>query len=159
MSAAPVGFPRPVLIAVGGMLALVVGVAALGRSRGASTEIPASTAVATRDLRFSDRADGAVVITEAPSDRLVSVVTGQAGFLRATMRGLAQERMRGEADGRPPFRLTQWADGRLTLDDPVTRRHVELEAFGETNEAVFASLLTAGPPAVASLPAADGAKP
>ncbi len=29
-----------------------------------------------------------------------------------------------------PFHLSAWRDGRLTLDDPATGRHVELEAFG-----------------------------
>ena len=33
------------------------------------------------------------------------------------------------------------ADGRLTLEDPTTHRTVELEAFGQTNEEVFAGLL------------------
>ncbi len=32
-----------------------------------------------------------------------------------------------------PFRLTRWSDGRLSLDDPATDRHVDLEAFGPTN--------------------------
>jgi hypothetical protein len=31
----------------------------------------------------------------------------------------------------------------LTLDDPATGRHIELEAFGSTNTAVFGRLLTA----------------
>ena len=65
------------------------------------------------------------------------------GFLRATMRGLARQRLRQDADREVPFRLTEWADGRLTLEDPTTGRRVEMEAFGITNEEVFAGLLTA----------------
>ena len=42
-----------------------------------------------------------------------------------------------------PFRLSAWSDGRLTLDDPATARHIELQAFGSTNTEVFAQLLTA----------------
>ena len=68
------------------------------------------------------------------------------GFLRATMRGLARQRIRQDADKEVPFRLTEWADGRLTLEDPTTGRRVEMEAFGITNEQVFANLLTAKAP-------------
>ncbi len=42
-----------------------------------------------------------------------------------------------------PFRLIAWSDGRLTLDDLATKRHIELEAFGPTNERVFAEFLSA----------------
>ena len=61
------------------------------------------------------------------------------------MRGLARQRIRQDADKAIPFRLTEWADGRLTLEDPTTGRRVEMEAFGITNEQVFANLLTAKP--------------
>ena len=39
--------------------------------------------------------------------------------------------------------MTGYADGRLTLDDPATKRHIELEAFGSTNALAFAKILTA----------------
>ena len=58
------------------------------------------------------------------------------------MRGLARQRLRQDADRDVPFRLTGWADGRLTLEDPTTGRRIEMEAFGITNEEVFAHLLT-----------------
>ena len=61
------------------------------------------------------------------------------GFLRGTMRGLARQRVRQDADRDIPFRLTEWADGRLTLEDPTTGRMVEMEAFGSTNEDAFAA--------------------
>jgi putative photosynthetic complex assembly protein len=74
----------------------------------------------------------------------ISVIApGTNGFLRATMRGLARQRLREDEGADTPFRLTEWADGRLTLEDPATGRRIEMEAFGETNEAVFARLLTA----------------
>jgi putative photosynthetic complex assembly protein len=49
--------------------------------------------------------------------------------------------MEGDLD--TPFRLTDWTDGRLTLEDRSTGRSVELRAFGATNAAAFARLLTA----------------
>ena len=57
------------------------------------------------------------------------------------MRGLASERKHEDIGDAVPFRLTEWADGRLTLEDPTTHRTIELEAFGRTNEEVFARML------------------
>ena len=45
-----------------------------------------------------------------------------------------------------PFTLTRWADGRLSLDDPTTTRHIDLEVFGPTNTAVFSNLMMATTP-------------
>ena len=87
--------------------------------------------------------DGGVTVRDARVDQRVAIIEpGTNGFLRATVRGLAQERMREEPAPGPPFRLTAWADGRLTLEDPTTGRTVEMEAFGKTNAEAFAQLLT-----------------
>jgi putative photosynthetic complex assembly protein len=69
------------------------------------------------------------------------VAPGTNGFLRATLRGLATERKRESQGAEVPFRLTAFADGRLTLLDPVTGRLVDLGAFGRTNEDAFAHLM------------------
>ena len=99
-----------------------------------------------RDLRFDDRADGGVVITEWPAGDVVAVLPpGTNGFVRGVMRGLARDRRAREIGSEPPFRLTHWSDGRLTLDDPSTGRRIDLDAFGPTNTAVFARLMGAGP--------------
>lgn len=143
-STAGAPFPRTILFVVGGMLAMVIGVAELGRLQTVKTEIPVSEPVSTLDLNFSDRPDGAVIITNARDGKLVSVVTGQAGFLRASLRGLAQERLREGLGAEMPFRLTRWKDDRLTLDDLATHRHIELIAFGSSNEGVFAQVLAEG---------------
>lgn len=94
-----------------------------------------------RSLRFADRDDGAVVATDAKDGATVAVITGQNGFLRGTLSGLARIRRTEGIGAGPPFRLTLYADHRLVLDDPATSKAIELEAFGPTNEAVFASLL------------------
>ena len=41
----------------------------------------------------------------------------------------------------PPFTLTAWRDGELSLTDTATGRSIELTAFGSTNRAAFAALL------------------
>ena len=131
------------LLAVGGLLACVVIGAGSSHSSGTPTQVPVSTAIAARDLSFQDLLDGGIIVRDATNGHVIANLTGQNGFLRATVRGLAQQRKREDNDENTPFRLTAWADDRLTLDDPVTGRHVELEAFGPTNEGVFAELLMA----------------
>ena len=128
----------PVLV-VGGMVALALVGAMVGGGHDAAPEH--GPAVAARDLRFEDRADGAVLIYDAASKTPFEVVQGEAGFLRGTLRGLARTRHSEGLDDSVPFHLAAWPDGRLTLDDPATGRRLDLEAFGGTNEAVFARLL------------------
>lgn len=102
--------------------------------------------VASRNLRFLDRADGAVVIQDVSDNSVASVIQpGQkTGFIRGVMRGLARERRsRGIGDA-PPFNLTLWRDGELSLTDSATGRSIELTAFGSTNRAAFAALLPGG---------------
>ena len=94
-----------------------------------------------RLLRFADRDDGAVVATGASDGAVVAVITGQNGFLRGTLSGLARIRRLEGIGAEPPFRLTLYVNHRLVLDDPATAKTIELEAFGPTNEAVFAELL------------------
>jgi putative photosynthetic complex assembly protein len=124
------------------MVGLSLVAAGIGRMTGGEVLHAPSTPVAERDLLFEDRADGAVVVYNAHDDQEIKVETGQNGFLRGTLRGLARARHAEGIGANQPFRLTAWADGRLTLDDPSTGRHIELVAFGPDNEAVFARLLT-----------------
>ncbi len=137
--------PRSALIAAGCLMAFTIAAAAVGRIGGAESLIPTSSPVAVRDLRFVDRTDGGVDVFDAVGKQPSTLVApGSDAFLRATLRGLAQNRKRQHLTEDVPFRLTSWADGRLTLDDPATGRHVELEAFGRTNAAAFARLLITG---------------
>lgn len=105
--------------------------------------------VASRDLRFLDRGDGAVVIEDARTGGIASIIKPgeKTGFIRGVMRGLARERRsRGIGDA-PPFNLTLWRDGELSLTDSATGRAIELTAFGTTNRASFVVLLNKTGPA------------
>ncbi len=124
-------------------LALIVAIA--GRIAGPSPVEETGSVVASRELHFADRQDGAVVVTDARTEQTVDVLQGEQGFIRATMRGLVRTRLLAGVDAAPPFRLTAWSDGRLTLDDIGTGRHLELQAFGSLNVAVFARLLRLEP--------------
>jgi putative photosynthetic complex assembly protein len=57
------------------------------------------------------------------------------------LRGLARERRQHGIGAEPPFRLTLWANGALSLVDTATGRVIELDGFGQTNRAAFARLL------------------
>ena len=82
-----------------------------------------------------------------PAPALLMIVAwirpGEDGFLRGTLRGLAQARQRDGLGPERPFSLTRYDDGRLALADEATGRRVPLEAFGPTNAGAFARLLPA----------------
>jgi putative photosynthetic complex assembly protein len=140
--------PSGALIGAGALIALslaLVGVARLTRYQPAKP--PASTAVESRDLRFVDRPDGAILVYASHEDQVLDTLQpGTNGFVRGVLRGLVRERRADHVGATPPFRLTRWADGRLSLDDPSTGRHVDLEVFGATNAGAFAQILLATAP-------------
>ena len=149
MSAA--ALPRGTLILAGGLLAFALSATTFVRVAG----IPASASpvalrtaakvapIASRDLRFLDRADGAVVIQDTGTGNTVSVIKPgeKTGFIRGVMRGLARDRHARGIGNAPPFTLTSWQDGELSLTDTATGRSIELTAFGTANRAAFAVLL------------------
>lgn len=136
-------FPRGALLGAAVLVALAVLAAGFARLSGiGTTHAPEAKVVQSRELRFEDRADGAVAIYEANSDRIVDVLApGTNGFIRGVMRGLARERKREDIGVAPPFLLTRWSDGRLSIEDVATHERIELVAFGSTNLAAFARLL------------------
>ena len=106
------------------------------------------TAILSRSITFEDRADGGVLVRNAESGALVLTLEPTAeptanGFLRGTVRALNRERKKDSIGRATPFRLTAWDDGRLTLGDPATHERIALEAFGDTNKAVFLNILEA----------------
>ena len=138
-------FPRTVILGVGGLLAFTIVMAGTARLTNHNHVLmPPTQAIAVRDLAFKDLANGGIDITDADTGRLISTVAPETGgFVRGIMRGLVRDhRLQGKAP-HSSFRLTQWADGRLSIEDPATHESYELEAFGSTNEKVFARLLDA----------------
>jgi putative photosynthetic complex assembly protein len=98
--------------------------------------------MAERELRFADRGDGAIVVSDAQTGAVVEVVPpGTENFVRGAMRGLARQRMVGRIAQDEPFRLSAWPDGRLTLLDTGNGNTMELHAFGRTNAEAFLKLL------------------
>jgi putative photosynthetic complex assembly protein len=125
---------------IGATLLLVAGVRMTGIG---DVRTPQAAVTAERMLSFTDQQDGSIAVRDAQSGELVEqLAPGTNGFLRGTMRGLARERKRESIGPDAAFRLTARSDGRLLLQDPATGRLIDLGAFGPTNAAVFARLLT-----------------
>lgn len=142
--------PRPAttpvvpLAAIAGLIVFTLLAVATVRLLGIPAGEPPAAAVTERALHFEDRPGGVVAVVDAQSGEVLErAAPGEDGFLRATVRGLAQQRLREGSGPGVPFTLSGRADGRLLLEDPVTGRRVDLTAFGPTNAAVFARLLTA----------------
>jgi putative photosynthetic complex assembly protein len=144
--------PRGALIGVAGLLAMTIaltGAVSLGllpqsanpeASRTAGHVAPAQQ----RALVFTDRADGAVVISDAATGDVVSTIGfGQGGFVRATVRRLARERAMAGVGAAPPFTLIRWDNGALSLRDPETGAEAELYGFGADHVRAFAEMLEA----------------
>ncbi len=131
-------------VAIAGIISLTMWLSARDTpAPSVDTRVAAGTApVATLSVQFADR-DGDVVITDGTSGELITVLSGEHGFVRSVMRGMARERRARQVPQTPPFRLMRWSDGRTTLDDPSTGRWVELDAFGPDNAGAFAAILHA----------------
>jgi putative photosynthetic complex assembly protein len=107
-------------------------------SRAAQNVAPAQI----RELRFVDRQDGAVVVSDATTGETVKVIDyGQGGFFRATMRRMAKARVAEGIGAEPPFKLILWENGALSLSDPQTGRESEIHGFGADHSQVFADML------------------
>lgn len=151
-------FPKLLLWGVGGLMALSIGLAAANRiDTRTSSLIGEAATVASRDLRFEDRADGSIAILDAFNGSEVDIVApGSNGFLRGALRGLVRERKRESLGAEQAFRVIGRADGHLLLQDLATGRVLDLGAFGPTNAGVFARLLT--PPAADPLVASNATR-
>jgi putative photosynthetic complex assembly protein len=138
-------FPRGVLYGVAALIGFMMVAVVFGRfggDGGGPTETFNKVAIESRSLRFEDRTDGGVTVIDVTEDRLVAVLEpGTNNFIRGVVRGLARDRMLRNIGPRPPFQLTLWDSGALTLEDHSTGRVIDLNAFGATNLAAFAQFL------------------
>ncbi len=137
-------FPVLPLVCAGALIGIALIGAVGARLGGGPTtrqQPPAPTA-SQRLLHFEDRPDGSVAVYVSETQHPVHVLAaGTNGFARGVLRSLVRERRLHGVDAESPFRLTRWADGRLSLDDPATGVQIALDAFGPTNAGAFAALL------------------
>ena len=115
----PAGMPKQVLFGAAALIALTVIGATTARLTGVGkTPELSARAVQTLSLRFDDQANGSVLVRRASDQAVIYTIAPETnGFMRATLRGLAQERRRSGIDDTTPFLLTRWSDGRMSLDD------------------------------------------
>lgn len=98
----------------------------------------------SRDLQFEDGKDGAVLVFDANDRKLVdSLAPGTNGFVRVVLRGLARERRLNDIGQQPPFRLSRFENGQMTLLDTSTNKQIDLAAFGSSNAEAFTRLMSA----------------
>jgi putative photosynthetic complex assembly protein len=138
-------FPKGAIIGAAALMVLTFSAALAGRvtGLGRASTLPAAP-VESSELRFEDRADGAVIVRGAADGRIVTVLEPNSNhFVRGTLRGLVRERKRENIGSEPPFRLSRLVDGRVTLEDPAIRRRIDLDAFGRSNVGAFSAILEA----------------
>jgi putative photosynthetic complex assembly protein len=140
--------PRPVLIAIGLLLAATFALVATVRLTADPNAPDAYASIATEPIQaevsllFRDRADGAVVGVDPETGETLAVVAPETGgFVRGVMRGLARERRKFGIGADVPFRLVLQGDGDFYLQDRATRTAIDLRAFGPTNMQAFAVML------------------
>lgn len=138
--------PATALIGAGALILFTVLAAGAGRVSGLGlTRMPETATVDRLALTVADRPDGAILLKDAATGRPVDTVEpGTGNFVRATLRGFAQARLRAGYTPEKPFLLTRYADGSLTLSDETTGRVVNLGAFGLENARGFAKILDEG---------------
>ncbi len=129
---------------VGVVLLAVLVAVGLARWSGLDPRTPDAAVQWQRDLQFRDVAGGDIAVLDHRTGQTVARFSGEQGFLRSSLRALARERHRSSLSGDAPFLLIGRTDGRLTLQDPSTGQRIDLESFGPSNAAVFASLRLAG---------------
>jgi putative photosynthetic complex assembly protein len=136
---------RKPALAGGALIAVTIALVAFGRQEKAPVTIDPATVVQTMELKFVDQPDGTVVAYEAASGtELDRIAPGGGGFVRVTMRSFAAERINRGLGSEVPFTLLRMTDGDLILQDRMTGRTMLLNAFGPSNEGVFAQLLDHG---------------
>ena len=137
--------PRGALIGAAALIVFAIVAAVAGRVTGIGKVVVSPGQIAeARELRFEDAPDGAVLVRAAADGHVVDRLAPQTNhFVRGTVRGLVRERKREHIGAEPPFRLSRLTDGRLILEDPATKRRVDLDAFGRSNVGAFAAIMDA----------------
>lgn len=148
--ASPDAVPKPALIGAAALVLCALAAAFVARTSGiGTTQTTPAAPVRVIDLRFTDRADGAVDVRRVlpgGSDRPIGLIaSGDGGFQRGVLRSLTRERRLNGTGQQAPFRLSLHLDGGLILEDLATGRLIDLRAFGPTNTQAFAQFLREDP--------------
>ncbi len=98
-------FPRAPLVGASALVLFSIVAAGIGRLTGAGYTAAAALAVASREVGFQDQADGGVLVFDARDHRTIEMMApGTNGFVRATLRSLANYRRVEQQGPDKPFR-------------------------------------------------------
>ncbi|MGB3627815.1 MAG: photosynthetic complex assembly protein PuhC [Henriciella sp.] len=137
--------PKPVLVAVGLLLASVTGFVAMASVTGVGVaDLADQPTVERLEVRFMDEADGGVGAYDPMTDDVIHVFApGEGGFVRTSLRSLSLDRRKAGIGPTPPYELLKSASSNVVLRDPTTGKSITLRAFGDLNENDFAQLFAA----------------
>ena len=109
-------------------------------------EPPVGSLLQGKTLLFNDGPNGEVAISDEATGAVVrTLYAGEGSFIRGVVRSLVRTRHQQGLFAQTGFHLNLYEDGRLQLVDPLTSQVIDLVAFGPTNMAEFAGLLTFEP--------------
>lgn len=69
------------------------------------------------------------------------LLDGPGGFISVVIDGLERARLVARVEGNPPVTITQYVNGRVSLEDPASGWQVELSSFGPGNVGTFLKML------------------
>lgn len=134
-----------VMVTIATGLLFVVGAVSLARwqEQVIVHPVPSVAPVATRQLNFIDVPNGGVSVEDVVTHQQVGgFARGEGSFVRGVIRSLVRQRQLRGVSSQAPFLLSQFPDGRLILEDPISGGRIELQAFGATNADVFRAFLS-----------------
>lgn len=98
-------------------------------------------------LVFKDGQNGEIVIEvvkrEGEKINIIKEMSleGEQGFLRGILRAMARERIKRQLSPAVPFELKIDQEDHLSLNDPLTKSAINLDAFGPDNVGVFIQIM------------------
>lgn len=101
--------------------------------------------VDARALVFDPQPNGTLVVHVTAPDGVtqrVDLPSSSEGFVATMAKSLGRDRRRFDVNEALPFQLSRFENGALMLKDPVIGTEVRLDAFGPSNAAAFASLIS-----------------
>lgn len=92
-------------------------------------------------VRFLDEENGGVGAYDPVTNQPIFVYEpGEGGFVRTALRSLSLDRRKAGFGPQSPYELQKSATGNIVLVDPMTRKSITLDAFGDANQSDFAQL-------------------
>jgi putative photosynthetic complex assembly protein len=94
--------------------------------------------VRSRDLRFvGNPRSGPMSVFDAGTGEKIADLRPADGFIRTVLVSMAFDREKHGVDVEPTYRLLEWVDSRVTLEDRTTNIRMNIGAFGHESKAVF----------------------